>query len=101
MTAVRPRWLRLTARSNAYAGDNDESKDNKDGEQYGCGTWRTRCQRASSDWLAAFRIFDEPQGHRHDVSCVRACCRRDRRGDVGRDPHGIAESRRDDLPYAP
>ena len=48
--------------------------------------------------MAQVCLFDQPQGHRHDVPGVRDHGGPDRRGALDRDPHGIAEPRHPVLP---
>ena len=56
---------------------------------------------APSDRLAPFRLFDQPQGHRHDVPGVRAGRRADRRHAVDRHAARADVSGPADLPRRP
>ena len=53
------------------------------------------------DRVAPLRLFDQPQGHRHDVPRVRHGRRRDRRLHVDRHPHGAAVPRPAGVPRQP
>ena len=65
-------------------------------------TRRPHGTRASHpDWMAPLRLFDQSQGHRHDVPGVRHGRRRDRRLHVGRHPHGAAVPRTAGVPRQP
>ena len=60
--------------------ERQRSKDNDDGDHAAARTAHmTTTRPRSSDRMAALRLFDEPQGHRHDVPGVRDHGRRDRR----------------------
>ena len=67
--------------------------------QHGGSPRRARRSRAPSDRMAPLRLFDQPQGHRHDVPGVRDHGGRDRRRSCrSRSALELHDSRHADLP---
>ena len=86
-------------RRKRIAGGNEKTSRNQimayDGRRLT--TMRTTT-RPHADRLAALRLFDQPQGHRHDVPGVRDHRRPHRRRAVDRHAHGAAGAGHADLP---
>ena len=85
-----PQAGRVRLRAVANAGTDNGYDDTR-------GTRRRQRTRHSAR-LAPLRLFDEPQGHRHDVPRVRAGRRPDRRHLLDPDPRRTDVSRPADLP---
>ena len=73
----------------------DRTRQGSRDEDYGNCNGTPRRSRPSrrpraSDRMAPVRLFDEPQGHRHDVPGLRDHRRCDRRRALGRHAHGAA-----------